>query len=71
MATGFTTAARRLGLEVAGRATWNPGASSYDALARRVADSGAGAVFVGGLLDTNSARVIRDLRARLPASVDS
>ncbi|MEJ7569602.1 MAG: BTAD domain-containing putative transcriptional regulator [Gaiellaceae bacterium] len=70
MATGFTTAARRLGLEVAGRATWNPGASSYDALARRVADSGAGAVFVGGLLDTNSARVIRDLRARLPASVD-
>ena len=70
MATGFETAARRLGLEVAGRATWNPGATSYAALAKRVAASGAEAVFVGGLLDSNAARVIRDLRASLPESVD-
>jgi branched-chain amino acid transport system substrate-binding protein len=65
MATGFETAARRLGLRVAGRATWNPQAREYEAVAERVARSGAGLVFVGGLLDTNAARVVRDLRARL------
>ena len=66
MATGFATAARRLGLRVAGRASWNPQASSYRRLARRVAASGARAVFVGGLLDTNAAQLVRDLRAELP-----
>lgn len=70
LASGFAVAAQRLGLELAGRATWDPQARSYDQLARRIAASEADAVFVGGLLDTNAAQVIRDLRARLPASVD-
>lgn len=70
MATGFATAAQRLGLRIAGRATWDPQARSYGALARRVAAAGARAVFVGGLLDTNAARVVRDLRARLGTAVD-
>jgi DNA-binding SARP family transcriptional activator/ABC-type branched-subunit amino acid transport system substrate-binding protein len=70
MATGFETAARRLGLEVAGRETWDPAAKSYEALVARVARSGAGGVFVGGLLDTNAAKVVRELRARLGSSVD-
>jgi branched-chain amino acid transport system substrate-binding protein len=70
MATGFETAARRLGLTVAGRLSWDPRAKSYGALADRVAASRATAVFVGGLLDTNAARVVRDLRARLPETVD-
>ena len=70
MATGFATAARRVGLRIAGRTSWDPHAGSYAALARRVARSQAGAVFVGGLLDTNAARVIRDLRARLDPGVD-
>jgi branched-chain amino acid transport system substrate-binding protein len=70
MATGFETAARRLGLAVVGRATWDPQAGDYKALADRIARSGARAVFLGGLLDTNAAGVVRDLRARLGASVD-
>jgi branched-chain amino acid transport system substrate-binding protein len=70
MATGFEEAARRLGLAVVGRATWNPAASHYSALADRVARSKAQAVFVGGLLDSNAAAVVRDLRARLGHSVD-
>ncbi len=70
MATGFETAARRLGLTVAGRLSWDPRAPAYGKLADRVAASGASAVFVGGLLDTNAARVVRDLRARLPRAVD-
>ena len=69
MAHGFETAARRLGLRVAGRESWDPGAKRYRALARRVAAAGAEAVFLGGLLDTNAAAVIRDLRAALGPDV--
>ena len=70
MATGFETAASRLGLTVAGRTTWDPQMRGYGDLARTVARSGATAVFVGGLLDTNAARVVRDLRAQLGPSAD-
>jgi DNA-binding SARP family transcriptional activator/ABC-type branched-subunit amino acid transport system substrate-binding protein/sugar lactone lactonase YvrE len=70
MADGFATAARRLGLRVAGRARWDPRAAGYRRLARRVAASGAEAVFLGGLIDTNAAAVIRDLRARLGREAD-
>ena len=70
MATGFETASRRLGLTVAGRVTWDPRADRYAGIAERVARSGATAVFVGGLLDTNAAQVVRDLRVRLGKSVD-
>ncbi len=70
MATGFATAARRLGLRVTGRATWDPHASSYAALADRVAAARPQAVFVGGLLDSNAAQVIRALRKRLGSGVD-
>jgi branched-chain amino acid transport system substrate-binding protein len=70
MATAFETAARRLRLSVVGRATWDPRADGYAALAGRIARSGAQAVFLGGLLDNNAARVVRDLRARLGTSVD-
>ncbi len=70
MADGFETAARRLGLRVAGRTTWNPRVASYDELADQVAASGAAAVFVGGLLDSNAARVVRALRARIGPEID-
>jgi branched-chain amino acid transport system substrate-binding protein len=70
MAAGFDTAARRLGLTVVGHTSWDPGSASYAALAERVARAHAQAVFVGGLLDTNAAAVVRDLRARLGSSVD-
>jgi branched-chain amino acid transport system substrate-binding protein len=70
MATAFETAARRLGLTVVGRVSWNPQADDYAELAGRIARSGAQAVFLGGLIDTNAAGVVRDLRARLRPSVD-
>ena len=70
MATAFETAATRLGLDVVDRIAWNPGADDYTSIARRLARSGAEAVFVGGLLDTNAARVIRDVRARLGPAID-
>ena len=67
MAEGFAAAARRLGLEVVGRGTWDPRRRGFRPLARRVARSGADAVFLGGLLDTGGARVLRDVRRELPA----
>jgi branched-chain amino acid transport system substrate-binding protein len=70
MATGFQTAARRLGLAVAGRESWDPQATDFGELAQRVARARPSAVFVGGLLDTNAARVVRALRAQLPRPVD-
>ena len=70
MATAFATAARRLGLTVVGRAAWNPLADDYTRLVDRVAGSRAQAVFLGGLLDTNVAAVVRDLRRRLGSGVD-
>jgi branched-chain amino acid transport system substrate-binding protein len=67
MADGFEAAAGRLGLDVAGRASWDPRRRRYRRLARRVERSAADAVFLGGLLDTNGARVVQDLRTRLDA----
>ena len=69
-ATTFETAARRVGLDIVGRASWDPRAPEYSALARRVSASGATAVYVGGLIDTNAGGVIRDLRRRLSEDVD-
>lgn len=70
MAAGFETAAGRLGLDVVGHMSWDPQAGEYTGLAQRVARSGARAVFVGGLLDTNAGSVVRDLRREASASVD-
>ena len=70
MATAFATAASRLGLTVVGRATWDPLADDYTRLAGRIAKTQAQAVFLGGLLDTNAAGVVRDLRRRLGPAVD-
>ena len=56
--------------DVVGRASWDPRADEFMALARRVADSGAAAVYVGGLIDTNAGGVLRDLRRRLSDDVD-
>jgi branched-chain amino acid transport system substrate-binding protein len=69
-ATTFESAARRVGLDVVGRASWDPRADEYKALARRIATSGATAVYLGGLIDTNAGGVIRDLRGHLSDEVD-
>jgi branched-chain amino acid transport system substrate-binding protein len=70
MANGFAISARRLGMKVVGRDSWDPQAESYTDVAQRVARSGATAVFIGGLLDTNAAQVIRALRNRLGRIID-
>jgi branched-chain amino acid transport system substrate-binding protein len=60
VATNFKNAAEHLGITVAGFEAWDPKASSYEGLFRKIGGSGADAVFLGGLIDENGAKVIKD-----------
>ena len=60
VAQNFRNAAESLGLEVSGFAAWDPKASSYEALMRKIKASGAQAVFLGGLICENGGQVIKD-----------
>jgi branched-chain amino acid transport system substrate-binding protein len=60
VATNTRNAAEHLGIEVVGFDAWDPKASNYEALMRKIAQAGADGVFLGGLIDENGAQVIRD-----------
>jgi branched-chain amino acid transport system substrate-binding protein len=60
VATNLRNATENLGIETAGFEQWDPKASSYEALFNKVKQSGADAVFLGGLIDENGAQVIKD-----------
>jgi len=57
------------GVTTAGFESWDKNASSYEALARRIKDSGANGVFLGGTIDHNGGKLIKDLRGVLGSSV--
>jgi ABC-type branched-subunit amino acid transport system substrate-binding protein/streptogramin lyase/predicted Ser/Thr protein kinase len=65
LAQWFRRAARKIGLEVVGTASWDPQAKTYAALAARVRRSGADAVFLGGAREGNGGDLLKTLRARL------
>jgi branched-chain amino acid transport system substrate-binding protein len=70
VATNTRTALRSLGgVATAGFESWDKTASSYEALARRIKDSGATGVFLGGTIDHNGGKLIKDLRTVLGPSV--
>ena len=60
VATNVRNAAEHLGIEVVGFEAWDPRASNYEALMRKIGQSGADGVFLGGLIDENGAQVIKD-----------
>lgn len=60
VATVFRRAAEHLGIDIAGVESWDPGASSYSVLFKRVEQSGADAVFLGGTIDEHSAQLLED-----------
>ena len=68
VATNFKNAAESLGIKIAGFAAWDPKASSYEALFRKIGGTGADAVFLGGLIDENGAQVIKDKVSTLGAN---
>jgi branched-chain amino acid transport system substrate-binding protein len=68
VATDFRGSAKKLGLNIAGFTAWDPKASSYEALANKVQQSGADVVYLGGLECENGSKLIKDLRGKLGAS---
>jgi branched-chain amino acid transport system substrate-binding protein len=69
VATNFKNAAKKLGTTIAGFTAWDGKASSYEALAVKVKQSGAQGVFLGGLICENGGKLIKDLRNGLGAKV--
>jgi branched-chain amino acid transport system substrate-binding protein len=69
VANNYRNAATQLGIGIAGFTAWNGKASSYSGLATRIKQSGADAVFLGGLICENGGKVIKDLRSVLGTSV--
>jgi branched-chain amino acid transport system substrate-binding protein len=68
VASNVRHAAAKLGIKVSGFEAFDPKASSYEALASKIKDSGAAAVFVGGLICENGGKLIKDLRSTLGAA---
>jgi branched-chain amino acid transport system substrate-binding protein len=66
IAGSTASAAKTLGIAVAGSAGWDPKAAPYTALAAKVAHSGAQAVFLGGLVSNGGGTLIQDLRSAAP-----
>ena len=69
VAVPFREAAKAVGLTIAGAGSWNVNQTTFDALARQVARSGAGGVFLGGFACPGCAALIRELRAALGPAV--
>ena len=69
VAQTFRNAARKLGIRVLGFEAWDPKASSYEAVATKIKQSGARGVFLGGIVCNNGAKLLKDLRAGLGANV--
>ena len=60
VASNFRDAAEFLGIEIVGFEAWDAKASNYEALMNQVKESGADALFLGGLIDENGAQLIKD-----------
>jgi branched-chain amino acid transport system substrate-binding protein len=66
VATDFRNAAKKLGIKIAGFTAWDGKASSYEALAVKIKNSGATGVFLGGLICENGGKLIKDIKAGAP-----
>ena len=62
----YQTAAKKLGIKVVGSAGWDAKASSYEALAEAIKKSGAQAVFLGGIVCNNGAKLMQDIKSVNP-----
>jgi branched-chain amino acid transport system substrate-binding protein len=65
VANGFKQRAQKLGIKVLGFEPWDPKATSYEAIGERIKATGAKAVYFGGIVCNNGAKLIKDLRAVL------
>jgi branched-chain amino acid transport system substrate-binding protein len=63
VATTYKSAATKLGIKVVGFQGWDAKASSYEALATAIKKSGAQAVFLGGIICNNGAKLMQDIKS--------
>jgi len=63
VAKTYDAAAKKLGIKVLGFEGWDAKASSYEALATRIKASGAQAVFLGGIVCNNGAKLMQDIKS--------
>ena len=68
VATDTKNSATKIGLKVAGFTAWDPKASSYEALATKIKQSGADWVYFGGLICENGAKLISDVKSGVPGA---
>ena len=68
IAQNFQNASKKLGIQIAGFAAWDPKASNYQAVMNKIKGTGADAVFLGGLICENGAQIIKDKVAVLGAN---
>ena len=64
VATTYRSAAKKLGIQVVGFQGWDAKATSYEALATSIKASGAQAVFLGGIICNNGAKLMQDIKCR-------
>jgi branched-chain amino acid transport system substrate-binding protein len=69
IATLTRAALQKLGIGVAGFQGWDAKGASFEALASRVKASGADGVYLGGIIDNQGGKLIKDMRAALGPDV--
>jgi branched-chain amino acid transport system substrate-binding protein len=69
IANDMRNQSKNAGLKIAGFEAWDPKAASYQDIASKIQNSGAKAVFLGGLECENGGKLIKDLRAGLGKGV--
>ena len=67
VAEAFRVRAQSLNMKVLGFEPWDAKATSYEALANRIKATSADAVYLGGIVCNNGAKLLKDLRAVLGA----
>jgi branched-chain amino acid transport system substrate-binding protein len=65
VANAFKLRAQKLGIKVLGFEPWDSKATSYEAIGQHIKSAGAKAVYLGGIVCNNGAKLIKDLRAVL------
>jgi branched-chain amino acid transport system substrate-binding protein len=66
IASAFRNVAKAAGVKVVGFTAWDPKAASYQDLATKIQNSGAKAIFLGGLECENGGKLIKDLKSGVP-----
>ncbi len=63
VANAFQLRAKKIGIKVLGFVPWDPNATDYTALGQQIKDSGAEAVYLGGIVCNNGVKVLKDIRS--------